>query len=45
MLGIFSLADFFKLNLKEYRTIGVLNSLDLDQAQHFVVPDLHQNCL
>ena len=26
-------------------TIGVSNSLDLDQAQHFVGPDLGPNCL
>ena len=42
-------ADFFQNQLfsKKYfrNTIGVLNSLDPDQAGHFVGPDLVSNCL
>ena len=52
MLGSFacflSSADFyFKIiiyNLKNL-TIGVSSRLDLDQARHFVGPDLGPNCL
>ena len=52
MLGSFacflSSADFYfqiiNYNLKNL-TIGVSNSLDLDQARHFVGPDLDSNCL
>ena len=39
---------FFKINFlkNSFRnTIRVSNSLDPDQAQHFVGPDLGQNCL
>ena len=50
MLGNFScflFADFFKIF---FRIIfseipSVSNSLDPDQARHFVVPDLDPNCL
>ena len=44
-----SSADFFTKStfLKNYfrNTIRVANSLDPDQAQHFVEPDLGPNCL
>ena len=45
---IFHAADFFKINFFEKfseDTIRVSNSLDPDQAQHFVGPDLGPNCL
>ena len=54
MLGNFvcfflsSLDFFFKINFfkKKFRnTIRVSNSLDPDQARHFVGPDLGPNCL
>ena len=41
--------DFFKINFfkkKSFRnTIRVSNSLDPNQARHFVGPDLDPNCL
>ena len=43
-----SSADFFKITFfrKSFRnTIRVSNSLNPDQAQHFVGPDLGPNCL
>ena len=44
-----SSADFFKINFffkNSFRyTIRVSNTLDLDQALHFVGPDLGPNCL
>ena len=40
---------FFKINFflkNSFRnTIKVSNSMDLDQARHFVGPDLYPNCL
>ena len=42
-----SYMDFFKLSLKKTlrNTIRVSNSLDPDQAWHFVGPNLDPNCL
>ena len=44
-----SSANFFKINFfrkNSFRiTIRVANSLDSDQARHFVGPDLGSNCL
>ena len=43
-----SSADFFQNEMFQNslkNTISVSNSLDPDQAQHFVGPDLDQNCL
>ena len=40
--------NFLKMLFQEYHwleTIGVSNSLDPDQARHFVGPDLGPNCL
>ena len=51
MLGKFSffclLLILFNLNSKESsrNTLRMSNSLDRDQAQHFVGPDLGPNCL
>ena len=42
-LLIFSESAFLKNSFKN--TIRVSNSLDLDQARHFVGPDLGPNCL
>ena len=42
-LLIFSKSTFSKNSFRN--TIRVSNSLDLDQAQHFVKPDLGPNCL
>ena len=39
----FSKIDCFQKFLRNI--IRVPNNLDLDQARHFVVPDLDQNCL
>ena len=49
MLGIFFLSSavFFKINFFKYsfwNTIRVSNSLNPDQARHFVEPDLGLNC-
>ena len=41
-------ADFFKINILKNsfgNTIKVSNSLNPDQARHFVGPDLDPNCL
>ena len=43
--GYFSEVNFFKTFFQEYLTISVSNSLDPDQARHFVGPDLGPNCL
>ena len=44
-----ALAEFFRnrfFSKNSFRiTIRVANSLDLDQARHFVGPDLVPNCL
>ena len=38
-------AIFYSLNTRFFNTFRVSNSLDPDQARHFVVPDLDPNCL
>ena len=38
-------AIFFSLDAGFFNTIKVSNSLDTDQAQHFVGPELYPNCL
>ena len=37
--------NIFKKLFGEYRTIRILNSLNLDQDRHCVGPDLGPNCL
>ena len=36
---------FYSLNTRFFNTVRVSNSLDPDQARHFVGPDLGPNCL
>ena len=43
LLMFFSKSMFFQKRIRN--TIRMSNSLALDQAQHFVVPDLGPNCL
>ena len=48
MHAFLSSADFFKINFLENcfsNNIRVSNTLDPDQARHFVGPDLGPNCL
>ena len=40
-----SSVDFFQKILSEYSQSVKINSLDPDQARHFVRPDLGTNCL
>ena len=43
--GFFSKLTFSKISYKNSISLRVSNSLDPDQARHYVGPDLDPNCL